>query len=309
MSVYVYGDVLLVLNVIVNSVILIITAWFLAIDYKRWRVLVAASLGAIYALWGIVGGWPGFYSPLAKLVVSTLLVLVAFRIASIRALLLAVASFYIVGFLLGGAVVGWLFFLQSNRIIRSNILPSPITWETLMAGTITVYLLAMASLRCLTDRLSRKKILFPITVDYNGQRMEVTALLDTGNQLYTIAGRKPVVLIEQKALEPIFSTIVTDYLRKNAPSDWPVNLESCLDPEWVGRIDLIPYRGVGGSNLLLGFRPDNLSVQTTTSCIQTDAVVIGISSGRLSTSGVYQALLHPAIIKSDTGYEEAAICA
>jgi stage II sporulation protein GA (sporulation sigma-E factor processing peptidase) len=66
---------------------------------------------------------------------------------------------------------------------------------------------------------------------------------------------------------------------------------------------------VGGGGLLLGFRPDTLTVITSTGSITADDAVVGVHEGALSAAGTYAALLHPAVLRTIDNKEEAGICA
>ena len=156
--------------------------------------------------------------------------------------------------------------------------------------------LAVVSLRRLSARMTKQSMLFPMVIEYDGKQIKLKALLDTGNQLYTIGGNRPVVLVEQQTIEPIVGEMVAAFLRSLPPDDWLVNLEQCLDQRWLTRVSIIPYKGVGGKNMLLGFRSDRLTVLTANHGIVADAVVIGIVSGSLSSGGEYQGLLHPSLL-------------
>ncbi|HWQ60986.1 MAG TPA: sigma-E processing peptidase SpoIIGA, partial [Negativicutes bacterium] len=98
---YVYADILLLINTVMNGVILLLTAWAAGIVCKAWRLAAAAFLGAPYALGGLFSALAPLYIPAAKLIAAAVLVRLAFGALRWRPLLLAVAAFYLVSFLLG----------------------------------------------------------------------------------------------------------------------------------------------------------------------------------------------------------------
>lgn len=302
---YVYADSLLLINTIMNGLILLLTAWAAGIVPRAWRLTAAASLGALYALGGLFPAIALLYAPAAKLLASAILVRLAFGPLAWRSFLLAVAAFYLVSFLLGGAILGWLLLAAAPP---GSALP-PVSWRHLAAGGLIALLLVGLVWRRLLAGLTRRRLLLPIVLGYAGRQVRLTALLDTGNHLYTLGGQRPVVLVDQNGLEHLLGGKVGEYLRRTPPSAWLAELDKCADPEWLARVQVIPCRGIGGGSLLLGFRPDSLTVITATGSTTADDAVVGIHSGRLSAAGAYAALLHPAVLRGLDNKGGADICA
>ncbi|MDT8901669.1 sigma-E processing peptidase SpoIIGA [Anaeroselena agilis] len=303
---YVYADILLLINTIMNGLILLLTAWAAGAAFKPWRLIFAALLGALYALGGLFPGVAPLYSPAAKLAASAALVWLALGARSWRSLLFATACFYLVSLLLGGAILGWLMLAAP---VAGGVAWPAVTWRHLAVGGLLALLLFGLVWRRLLAGLTRRRLSLPVILDYAGRRIRLTALLDTGNHLYTIGGQRPVVLVERAALDQLLGNAVSGYLQRTPPASWLADLDQCGDSQWLARVHIIPCRGIGGSGLLLGFRPDSLTVITATGSITADEVVVGIHSGRLATDGSYAALLHPAVMKAIDNKEVANICA
>lgn len=302
---YVYADILLLINTVMNGLILLLTAWAAGIAGKAWRLAAAAFLGALYALGELLPALTPLYVPAAKLLAAAVLVRLAFGPRPWRSLLLAVAAFYLVSFLLGGAVLGWLL-LAASPGAGHWAQPS---WHHLVIGGFLALLLLGLVWRRLLAGLTRRRLLLPIVISYAGRQVRLTALLDTGNHLYTLGGRRPVVLVDQAGLEPLLGSRVGEYLRSTSPAAWLAGLDQCADPDWLARVQIIPCRGIGGGSLLLGFRPDSLTVIIATGSATAEDAVVGIHSGRLSAAGAYAALLHPAVLRVLDSKGEADICA
>ncbi len=303
---YVYADILLVINTVMNALILLLTAWAAGAAFRTWRLLAAAVLGALYALGGLLPGAAPLYSPIAKLAASAALVWLALGARSWRALLFATACFYLVSLLLGGATLGWL--LLASQPHGGAAWPA-VTWRHLAAGGLLALLLVGLVWRRLLAGLTRRRLLLPLILEYAGRSVRLNALLDTGNHLYTIGGQRPVVLVERGSLEPLLGGSVSGYLRRTPPASWLAGLDQCGDPDWLARVQIIPCRGIGGASLLLGFRPDNLTVITAAGSIAADEAVVGIHGGSFTADGAYAALLHPAVLKAIDNKEVANICA
>lgn len=299
---YVYADILLIINTAMNGLILFLTAWAAGLAYRVWRLLAAAFAGALYALGGVLAMDTLLYALPVKLAVAALLVRLAFGPRPWRPLLLATAYFYLVSFLLGGAVLGWLLLASSGPGVP--FWPK-VYWYHLAAGSLLALLLVGPVWRRLIAGLTRRPHLVLLLLGYGGRQISLTALLDTGNSLYTLSGRQPVILVEHRALEPLLPGRVNDYLRRTPPAAWPAGLADCPDAEWLVRVQLIPGRGVGGQTLLLAFRPDTIVVGGRTAA----SAAVAIHSGRLSSDDTYRALLHPALMQDNELKKGADICA
>lgn len=306
---YVYADVIFIINIMMNSVILLLTAWTAGITYKLWRIIIAAAVGSAYVLIGMLPGF-AIYQPVWKILISFLLLFIAFGARPMRNMFLLVAFFYVIAFMLGGAVAGWLYFWQtSNYLGSSNSFLINLSWTHLLFGSGAGVLFIMIVIRRVLPRLIRHQNLYQVKIEYQGRKVEFTGMLDTGNGLYTIIGRKPVVLVNHHAIEPLLSEEVTRFLQKNPPEMWLTNLDQCMDGEWISRIQIIPYHGIGSKSMMLSFRPDCFIVANQDQFIQVTEVVIGIYNGTLTSDGEYVSLLHPKLMNELSKKEGASICA
>jgi stage II sporulation protein GA (sporulation sigma-E factor processing peptidase) len=297
-------------NIVMNSIILWLTAWGAGVSYKSWRILLAAILGGVYVVSGI---WPEFvvvhYAPV-KLLVSCLIVFTAFGFKSIRTHLLLVGIFYIISFILGGAIVGWLYFWQNSSYIQmSELRMNMISLGSLAAGSLVGIVLILIVMRRIISRMLRANNFYPIKIDYADRQVELVSILDTGNSLYTVMGRKPVIVVERSKIETILSDLTVSFLKENEAELWLTHLDQCLDHDWLSRIQVIPYQAIGSTNMLIGFRPDKLTVITKSGEITTTEVVVAIYNGHLSSDGAYTALLNPLIINNAIRNEEVGVCA
>lgn len=302
---YVYGDILFLVNTIMNALILVLTAWAANLRRQTWRLLAAAGLGGVYAIGALFAADALLYAPAAKLAAAAAIVRLAFGPQTWRSLLLHTAYFYIVSLLLGGAVLGWLLAADNAAGLSAWRQAS---WRHLAAGAVLGLLLVGVVWRRLAAAASRRPLLVPVVVAYRGRETRMTALLDTGNDLYSPVTRRPVVVAEHRSLETLLAGPVNDWLRRTPPDAWLTELADCPDADWLTRVQAIPCRGVGGAGLLLGFRPDVFAVDSPAGTRAAEAV-IAIHSGALSAAGTYAALLHPAIFRKLDEKEGADKCA
>lgn len=307
---YIYADVVFAINLVMNSVILLLTAWAADISYKRWRILLAAAAGSSYALIGILPGMMMLNHFIFKVTMATFLILLAFGFKPRRITLLLVTFFYVISFILGGAVIGWLYFWETNHYFGNFSWGlTNLSWIHLFFGSIAGILFILLATRRILVRRTRHNYLYRVMLAYEKQKVELTAMLDTGNGLYTVLGRKPVILVNQYAIEPMLSQQARSYLNNNAPEMWLANLHQCMDAAWLSKVQMIPYHSIGNTSMLLAFRLDHLIIRDKAGDIYADDVMVGIYSGTLSGDGAYDVLLHPQIMNQLSKKEEVSICA
>ena len=293
---YVYVDILFILNLIMNTVILMLTAQAAGFSHGWRRLLLTAAAGSLYAIGAVLPEMQLFYSLPVKLLASAGLVIMAFGFKSIKMFLFALSMFYIISFILGGSVVGWLFFVEDGQWLTPGAIWA-VSWLHVAGGGLVASVLLVLIARSVLSRLNRGGLLHEIIIQYSGRTVKLTAMLDTGNRLISPLSKRPVLLIEKEAVFGALSEEVTRFLNSYDAKAWLTELEHCHDSAWLERIEPIPYKGIGSRSMLLGFRPDKIIVNTGTANIEAFEVIIGIYGGTLSQDGGYQALLHPLIIE------------
>ncbi len=291
---HVYADVVVLINLVLNSMILFITGWVVGRKSRGYRLIIAAFLGSIYALVGVFPSLAIYYTPICKLFISAILLFIAFGKQNIRSFLLLIAIFYIVSFVFGGAVIGWIFFCE-DEFFTGKYNFSSVTIQQLISGTLLAALLLILVGRNLVSKINRKSLLYQLYVHYDHKQVKVISMLDTGNRLLTPVDKKPVLLVELEYLMPLFNDQVSDLLKAAVINQDISQINLCTDNLFVSRIQIIPYCSVGHSSLLLAFRPDFIEVVVNKNVIRTDQAVIAFYNHPFTSDQSYHALLSPGV--------------
>lgn len=294
MRMEVYVDIIFLLNFVMNSIILFLTAFNLGIDYKLWRIFTTAAVGGIYVLGETIYELQWLYSFPLKMLFSCFLVFFAFGYRRWKSFFLVLATFYMTSFLLGGAVLGWLFLIYPAAPPSHFTLM--VSWRHIFAGAFLVIILSLYLRKAFLIRRISGKTQYQIRIELSGKTTECSALLDTGNRLYTVLAGQPVILVELSVLEMIFSDKVIAFLHTHNEEEWITHVDSCIDEQWLSRIVVIPYQSVGKRSMLLGFKVDCLKIIGEGQNIVCPNVVVAVIKKRLSSDGAYKALLHPAVM-------------
>lgn len=291
---YIYIDVFIVINFVLNGVILYLTAYLNNISCNFYRLITANVFSVLYLIFGLVLNNQFFFHPLVKFTISLCLIFILFGKQKMRNFIMLVGTFYFISFLLGGAIFGYLFMLDYSPV---GLLESKnqfyLSLTQLVCGVIIGIIIILFIFRSITAAMKEKSNFQKITVIYKNKSISVMTLIDTGNRLYTMQGHYPVILLEKNALLPLFSQAVIDFLNNNSSSEWISKLEQNLDDVWCKRLFFIPYKSLGGNHILLAFHPDAIMIGNNLTSIS--KVAIGIHEEAFSEFGEYQGLLHPDI--------------
>lgn len=300
METYVYGDIILLENFIMNFIILWCTAKLL--KYKRnWLLLVIASLlGAVYALGSYFNEFAYFYTPAMKIVFSVFIITVSYLPHHIKDFAKLISVFYIVSFVFGGAAFGLFYFLNGLKYISYGtfyIKDFPV--KTLVTSIIIAYFVVKFSWDFVQYRIKRERIITEITILLDNKKAAVMALVDTGNALNEPITKAPVVVAEYTSIKELLPMDVQDIFEQNNQNDFNMIAHIMSNSDLVTRFRVIPFKSLGKENgMLLGFKPDEVQLVENNKHQNIKNIIIGIYNKKLSNSGEYSALIHPDILNS-----------
>ena len=259
---YVYGDVILAINVIANVIILGLTGWLTGTPTTWWRIAAGAVAGALYAL-ALAFPQPQLWHGLGfKLLLSAVLLVIVFGRLRLRAFIKLWLVFLLISFVLGVMVVARVLVVPPRVWTAGPALAIPQPSLAILLGGISLgAVLLMATWRFLQLRLQRLSLRYRLVLGCGGREATVSAILDTGNALQTVMRRQPIVVVAYAAIRPLLDGSMRTYLDQHQPGDWALQIDNLTENKWLSRLEVIPYRTVGlKQGLLLGLRMDYIAV-------------------------------------------------
>ena len=250
----IYADVLFLVNLVLNGMLLRITARAGGARLSALRLLSGAAFGGAAAIALTALQLPSPAALLLKLMCAPLMCLIAFGRRGIwrNSLLLLTVTF-----LFGGGIwaLSLLFGGAAHRV--GGISYAAVTLPSLFLSAAGIYaLLSFAAgrwcARIGTGTLRR------IRCEAAGRTAVFDARLDPGCTLRDPASNIPVLLAEEMLLQSLVSPDTLRLLRRVPAEGLPVLAE--LPEADLSRIRIVPCRTVTGSALLPAFRPDRLTV-------------------------------------------------
>ncbi len=250
-----YIDVLFIINFSMDLLALWFSGGLLHLPRKKGPLLLASSVGGVYAVLAVLYPGNGTVQSAISIAVALLLCFTAYGgKASKGRFLLVSGTFYLLSFLLGGAVTAFYGMLSSMR--EDGIL-FPEDGEEgrrllfFLLVLLSGMLLSFIGRRILSHSDQREA---EVRILCHGRECLISALVDTGNSLRDpLSGRGGLVV----RADAISSILPEDILRlvKNGGID-----PSGLSGESRKRIRLIPAESLGAEQLLIGYLPDSVEI-------------------------------------------------
>lgn len=297
----IYVDILVVENFSMNYLLLYFINRFCKCRARKWRIIAAAFIGAIYVLVIFYPDLQIFYSVIMKFMISVLMIIVAFSPHELKRFLKILILFYLEAFIIGGFLLG-IFYLSNptpeiinGALFISNVSPSP---EYIIIGSIIAITLIKLGFDYFEGYYTNEKTNVEMEIVLNNKRCSLTALIDTGNSLKDPITNAPVIIVYYKTI----IDILPDELREAILKDYSYEIfkKRIMDSELKSRIRIIPYKALGVENgILIGVRMDLVISRLRSKTNVVKEPIIALYSKPISNAGDYQALTYPGIIKGE----------
>ncbi len=302
MAVYtVYLDQVFLGNVLMNCAILWATAKISNSPARKWRFIAGAVLGASYSLLLFVPGNHFFMSVWFKTIASVIITAVVFAPLSFRKFFTCLGCFYLTSFTLGGLIFGMIFFVHSSRLASYNNIGSIISehfWPGIFLGLAAFWVTGKGITTLIKKGFFENIFKMGLLIKWGSRQVKVDALMDSGNQLKDPMTKKPVVVVEYAVLKALLPVEIQTYFEEGGEPDvWKI-LSSLGENNYASRFSVIPFQSLGHFNgLMVGFRPDQIVIESRGRLLQAGKVVIGIYHKKIDPEGAYHALLSPDLLE------------
>ncbi len=291
----VYLDVIWLLNFFTDYLLITLTGVFLKRKINKIRIVISAAFASFYVLLIFTPLSAFFYHPMSKLAISMIIVLIAFRFKRFSYFLQNVAMFYFVTFMIGGGLIAFRFFLQTESQLLNGIASmqfsgygDPISWLFVIIGFPLLWFFSKERLTAMEYRTITYEKLADVKIFIGAEIIRLKGLIDSGNLLTDPITKAPVMIMElSKAKE----SLQLDELYESPLAE--VN----ADHPWYSRIRLVPFRSVGQEQqMLVAFRPDRIEIVHDEETFIVNHCLVGLSKQRLSNDGDFECILHPKML-------------
>ena len=250
----VYVDLYFLINLSMNLLCLMITASLLHRPARRWRAILAAGLGALYAVLSLLyglGGFIGFFTDVSLGILMCSVTFLEKRTSPMR--LFKYAAVHLLTSMLLGGIMTALYTLLNQLHLPLEMFrgDAPSVWSFAILSALAAIFTARggrflgrsAKTRCVT-----------VNATLFGRKITLRALVDTGNLLRDpVSGKSVIVADRQKLLDAL-------------PRDAAAALASTDPAAWLSkasiaqRVRILPMHTANGESLLPALLPDALTL-------------------------------------------------
>lgn len=299
-TLYIILEYLLIENFIINFLILYLTKIIIRDQGKLRRLILGGIFASIYSLAYFLPFKTYLLSSVGKIIISLLIVMVSFSFVNMKIFIKTTIAFFITSFIFAGGVIGTLFINLGNYFSKDiNLSLEHFPVKILIIGILLSFLGSRIIFRYFNIRVIRENYIADVVIHYKNQKINIEALLDTGNSLVEPITKKKVMVVDYKILKDVLPDGLKDFIDANEKGDY-LKMEEQLDllkDEFIPRF--IPYKSVGKGSTIVGFKPDYIEINYKNKKIISDDVIIGLYSGSLTNDMGYSGLLNFEIIWGD----------
>ena len=244
----IYGDVLFIINFSMDFLSLYMVGKLLHIPMRAWRVILGASVGALYGVLELLLSVSGFVSFLMAVIVMLLMCYIAFGKQAFYRFAMTVALFCGINMLIGGMMTAafvklgaYKQYVEIGGELHTIYGDMPV-WLFVILSAVSA--LATWGL----GRLFRKKSglrTCDVRILFDDKEKEMTGLVDSGNLLVEPLSGTPVIFLRGHDAE-LFPEALLDAMRTGCAS---LNYLSDV------RLRFVPSRTVSGEGVLLAVVP------------------------------------------------------
>ena len=270
----VYADVLIILNFLVDYFLIRLTAIISHSTYKTYRILLACTFGGVSSLCIFIPSLNFVLDILLKLALAFITTFITFGFKSLKAFLRNTAIFFAISFSYAGAM---LLLLQTatvkNMTVNNSFVYFNISPIMLIVFSVAAYFTA-AILRHFLSKNQSEKDSCKISFSAGENRIDTTALIDSGNSLTDAFGMSDIIIADKKICDSLFSSLSSD--------------------EKKARYRAIPCNTVSGTEILDGFRADKAVISFENINTELYRPVIAVSKTPMSSEA--KAIINPRSI-------------
>ncbi len=296
----IYLDVLILENLVINYLILYVTAKFCRLQTSTLRLFSGSIVGAAYvAVIILLPNMTVFYTTFAKIMLSLFIIAITFSPRRVLSFIKTLVIFYISTFIFAGAALAFLFINNQGGFVRNGIVYvfGESKWTLIFFSIVTVGIIIKIFMEVIQSRVTKENLLIPVKIAFDNREIDLPALIDTGNSLKDPLTNIPVMVVEFKALAELLPVEIKNIFENSREDDLNCITTEISKSKWFSRFRLIPFSSLGKENgMLIGFKPDYIEIGEDEEKKDVKNVIVGIYNRSLSRNDKYKALLGPELV-------------
>ena len=249
----IYPDVLFVINFCMDFIALYLSGLFTHLQINKKSIFLSSAIGAVYSVFAVLLGGGAALEAVIGLLVSLLICYISYgRVTAGGVFFRLFVTFYIVSFILGGAITAFYNWVDS-LILKYDIAYLAVKnkkgYLFILAAVFSA-LIAYFFSQLFSSSCSEKRCSVVLRLD--GVSKTFSGFIDSGNALRDPFSGCPVIILNSEAAEGFLPLGVLQAWRDSG----------CCDIKNIGKfkIRFIPCNTLGGEKILLGFKLESVEI-------------------------------------------------
>lgn len=274
-----------------NSIILYATAIMLKIKPSIIRILISGAIGSLYAMIIYVTQFKIYQSIITKIILSVIMVYIAFNPQNIKKLCKQILIFYLTSFIFGGVALYLIYFIKpQNVLIKNGLFAGKYVLKVILFGAIVAFVIIKLSIKIIKTKIQPKDMYCKVKLKINGKEIQTTAMIDTGNLVREPITNIPVIIVESSLMYDILPKEIINNLENILGGNFD-DISEEIRNIYIPKLRWIPYKSLGKENgMLLGIKIDGMEVEKE-EIHKVQNVIVGIYDKSLTKRGEYRALV------------------
>ncbi len=287
----IYIDIIIVENLIMNYIILYATGIISKDKISYTRIFFASLIGAVYAVTEYILKLNIYSNILIKIVLSIIIVYVAFYPQNVKKMYKQLVMFYVTTFTFGGVATYLIYVLKpQNIIIKNGMYVGTYVLKVIFLGAIVGTAILFVAFKLAKNKITKKDMICKIKIKINGKEKVLDAMVDTGNMLKEPITGTPVAVVERTSLYDLLPKEILNNTESILGGDFG-KIPEDIKNEYIPKLKIIPFASLGRQNgMLVGIKPEKIEVINEQKEKNKNAI-IGIYNKSLTKKGEYKALI------------------
>ncbi len=281
----VYVDILLFLNIVLDYLIISLTAKFTHSSPKLWRKVLAAAVSSLFSLYIFLPKQKFIVELLLRILISVITVFICFGFANIKSFLRKFGIFYAISFIYAGFMMGvWMLFKPENMSINNGVVYFNISPLVLLTVSFLLYVIIII-VRKFTKPSAEFSQRLNVKLTFLNKSITATAMVDSGHSLENLFGDGLIIIIDTNTCVKLIGAENTASILTFDISD---------DLEIWKRFRAVPVKTVSGENLMPAVKLDGIEILNNKNSLKIDKPLAVVSRDDLGED--YSVILPPEVL-------------
>lgn len=261
--------------------------------HQQIRLLLSSIIGSIYAVIVYLNILSIYSNIFAKVVLSVVMVYIAFGAKTIKQLFKQLLIFYLVSFIFGGCTFALIYFIKPENVqIKNGVFVGTYPIKVALIAGVVAFIVTQIAFKINKSKLNSKNTFFSIEILFEDKTLKVNALLDSGNMLKDPISKLPVIIVEKEELKKIIPEDFLEFIEKVVGGDEEKECENENMQEYLSKVRMVPFMSIGKENgMLIGIRVNKIKIKTEDIDVEKQNVIVGIYNKKLTKDNKYNALI------------------